>query len=182
MPTSSFTTAYRGIPSSSSWGFREDSSAASCNQRALRILTASNCGYKYTETLLGARWATDLHIHPRAFNSLDLEDYNHTRLKYSRTTSNLCYANPHSKVQVTRVRHSCRVCRYFIWRKTELHSIWEPLCTSSANIFIVCIILITIPKLTRNVWCCISYPFPCCLLATIDKKWKICVWQTFSFV
>lgn len=117
-------------------------------------------GIKYTETLLGARWATDLHIHPRAFNSLDLEDYNHTRLKYSRTTSNLCYANPHSKVQVTRVRHSCRVCRYFIWRKTELHSIWEPLCTSSANIFIVCIILITIPKLTRNVWCCISYPFP----------------------
>ena len=29
VPTSSFTTAYRGTPSWSSWGFREDSSAAS---------------------------------------------------------------------------------------------------------------------------------------------------------
>lgn len=128
---------------------------------ALQLCALSDGGeIKYTETLLGARWATDLHIHPCAFHSLDLEDYNHTRLKYSRTTSNLCYANPHSKVQVTRGRHSCRVCRYFIWRKTEIHSIWEPLCTSSADIFIVCIILITIPELTPNVWCCTSYPFP----------------------
>ncbi|CAG6017118.1 unnamed protein product, partial [Menidia menidia] len=32
VPTFSFTTATSGIPSSSSWGFREDSSAASCGQ------------------------------------------------------------------------------------------------------------------------------------------------------
>lgn len=33
VPTSSFTTAYRGTPSSSSWGLREDSSAASCSHQ-----------------------------------------------------------------------------------------------------------------------------------------------------
>uniref|UniRef100_G3NZ40 Uncharacterized protein n=1 Tax=Gasterosteus aculeatus TaxID=69293 RepID=G3NZ40_GASAC len=33
VPTSSFTTATRGTPSSSSWGFREDSPEASCSGR-----------------------------------------------------------------------------------------------------------------------------------------------------